>query len=162
MEGEARSGLVFVGTGLIRAGEIQGAAEQRSLSEIAACSLSVPPSLCLSLLEMFLTTGKRDKYDNCPYSHFPHSQSAVYKVFIEHVSPLKVLHGKLGEELQPPPPCFSIPSHPPCLQNMTYGGSWSLDLVVFYLCHHQNYNSSGLQFPPGMRAFVCTHCSLPA
>lgn len=42
MEREARSGLVFVGTGLTKAGEVQGAAEQKSLSKkIPACSLSL-------------------------------------------------------------------------------------------------------------------------
>lgn len=73
MEREVRSGLVLFGTGLTKAGEIQAAAEQRSLSEIPACSLR------LSLLEMLLITGEGDKCDNCPYSHFPHSQRAVYK-----------------------------------------------------------------------------------
>lgn len=102
-----RSGLVLVGTGLTKDGEIQAAAEQRSLSEIPACSLR------LSLLEMLLITGEGDKYDNCPYSPFPHSQSAVYKVFIEHVSPLKASHGRLGEELQPP--LMLLHTQPPSL-----------------------------------------------
>lgn len=48
---------MFVGTGLIKAEETQGAAEQRSLSEIAACSLSAPPPP--SLREVPYYRGRR-------------------------------------------------------------------------------------------------------
>lgn len=55
--------------------------------------------LALSLLEMLLITGKGDKCGTCPYNHFSHAQSAVCKVFIEYMAPLKDSHGKLGEAL---------------------------------------------------------------